>query len=62
VSRRGLVTTVGNGVVTISAMVLGVTGSAVIRVHHTLAVCSARIVTPGAPLTAQGLAAGGTVA
>jgi hypothetical protein len=43
---------VGNGVATISATVHGVTGSAVIRVHHTLAVSSARIVTPGAPLTA----------
>ncbi|MFI0898973.1 glycoside hydrolase family 3 C-terminal domain-containing protein [Streptomyces sp. NPDC020983] len=52
VSRDGLVTTVGNGVATISATVHGVTGSAVIRVHHTLTVSSARIVTPGTPVTA----------
>jgi hypothetical protein len=52
VSPRGVVTTVGNGVATISATVHGVTGSAVIRVHHTLAVSAARIVTPGVPVTA----------
>ncbi|WP_225850388.1 glycoside hydrolase family 3 C-terminal domain-containing protein [Streptomyces sp. HPF1205] len=53
VSRKGLVTAVGNGVATIKVTVNGVTGSAVIRVHHTLAVASsARIVEPGAGTTA----------
>ncbi|WP_031517837.1 glycoside hydrolase family 3 C-terminal domain-containing protein [Streptomyces sp. NRRL F-5123] len=52
VSPRGVVTTVGNGVATISATVHGVTGTAVIRVHHTLALSSARIVTPGTPVSA----------
>ena len=50
VSGKGLVTAVGNGVATISATVHGVTGSAVIRVHHTLALSAAPIVKPGSPV------------
>ncbi|MGW2638432.1 glycoside hydrolase family 3 C-terminal domain-containing protein [Streptomyces sp. NPDC001348] len=52
VSSKGLVTAVGNGVATISATVHGVTGSAVIRVHHTLALSADPIVKPGSPVTA----------
>lgn len=52
VSAKGIVTAVGNGVATIRATVDGVTGSAVIRVHHTLAVTSASIVKPGSAVTA----------
>jgi beta-glucosidase-like glycosyl hydrolase len=52
VSSKGLVTAVGNGVATISATVHGVTGSAVIRVHHSLALSAPPIVKPGAPVTA----------
>jgi beta-glucosidase len=52
VSRGGLVTAVGNGVATISATVHGVTGSAVIRVRHTLSVSAAPVVEPGTPVTA----------
>ncbi|WP_333739234.1 glycoside hydrolase family 3 C-terminal domain-containing protein [Streptomyces sp. IBSBF 2806] len=52
VSRKGLVTAVGNGVATIRATVHGVTGSAVIRVHHTLALAADPIVKPGSPVTA----------
>ncbi|NUR03567.1 MAG: beta-glucosidase [Streptomyces sp.] len=53
VSPKGLVTAVGNGVATIDVTVNGVTGSTVIRVHHTLAVSSsAPIVKPGSTVTA----------
>ncbi|MEC3992125.1 glycoside hydrolase family 3 C-terminal domain-containing protein [Actinacidiphila sp. DG2A-62] len=52
VSKKGVVTTVGNGVATIRATVGGVTGTAVIRVHHTLTVSAAQIVEPGTPVTA----------
>ncbi|MBM9503000.1 glycoside hydrolase family 3 C-terminal domain-containing protein [Actinacidiphila acididurans] len=52
VSGKGLVTAVGNGVATISATVHGVTGSAVIRVHHTLSLSAAPVLRPGAAVTA----------
>lgn len=52
VSGKGLVTMVGNGVATISATVHGVTGSAVIRVHHPLALSAGPIVKPGSPVAA----------
>jgi beta-glucosidase len=52
VTPRGLVTAVGNGTATISATVHGVTGSAVIRVHHTLSVDADPIVRPGSTVTA----------
>lgn len=52
VSAKGIVTAVGNGVATISATVDGVTGSAVIRVHHTLTVSATPVVVPGSHTTA----------
>ncbi len=51
VNAKGVVTAVGNGAATISATVGGVTGSAVIRVHHTLAVSTDPILKPGATAT-----------
>ncbi|SDM81667.1 glycoside hydrolase family 3 C-terminal domain-containing protein [Actinacidiphila guanduensis] len=47
VDGKGLVTAVGNGVATISATVGGVTGSAVVTVHHPLTLDSKAVVTPG---------------
>jgi beta-glucosidase-like glycosyl hydrolase len=52
VSKKGLVTAVGNGVATIRVTVDGVTGTAVVRVHHTLEVSSGSIVAPGSTVTA----------
>jgi beta-glucosidase-like glycosyl hydrolase len=47
VDADGLVTAVGNGVATISATVDGVTGSAVVSVHHPLTLDSKPVVAPG---------------
>ncbi|WP_328471588.1 glycoside hydrolase family 3 C-terminal domain-containing protein [Streptomyces sp. NBC_00448] len=47
VNAKGLVTAVGNGVATISATVDGVTGSAVVSVHHPLTLDSKAVTVPG---------------
>jgi beta-glucosidase len=51
VNRKGIVTAVGNGTATISATVNGVTGTAVVRVHHTLALTADPILKPGSNAT-----------
>ncbi|WP_052425293.1 glycoside hydrolase family 3 C-terminal domain-containing protein [Streptomyces fulvoviolaceus] len=59
VSRDGLVTAVGNGVATISAAVDGVTGSAVITVHHPLTLDTDRMIRPGQTTTVKATYANG---
>ena len=51
VSDKGIVTAVGNGVATIKVTVDGVTGSAVITVHHELAVSAPQVAQAGSSTT-----------